>query len=132
MANSSSISFVSGDDLEVLQGPKVAVIDVRDEERDLDGHIAGSMHFASESFEEKLPELLQEINGKEAVVFHCAKSQVRGPTCARILCDHLNTAVSEGKMDKVPKVVVLERGFNGWAMAGRPVCSCAGTACNKT
>jgi hypothetical protein len=29
MANSSSISFVSGDDLEVLQGPKVAVIDVR-------------------------------------------------------------------------------------------------------
>jgi glucose-6-phosphate isomerase len=34
------------------------------------------MHFASESFEEKLPELLQEINGKEAVVFHCSKSQV--------------------------------------------------------
>jgi hypothetical protein len=29
MANGSSISFVSGDDLEVLQGPKVAVIDVR-------------------------------------------------------------------------------------------------------
>jgi hypothetical protein len=29
MANCSSISFVSGDDLEVLQGPKVAVIDVR-------------------------------------------------------------------------------------------------------
>ncbi len=58
--------------------------------------------------------------------------QVRGPICAQILCDHLNTtSVNEGLMDKVPKVVVLERGFDGWEMAGRPVCSCTGMVCNK-
>ncbi|CAM6071347.1 unnamed protein product [Sphagnum tenellum] len=132
MAGRSSISFVTGDGLVALQGPKVAIVDVRDGERDLDGHIAGSVHFASPRFKEKLPELLQKIKGKETVVFHCAKSQVRGPICARILRDHLNTtSVNEGLMDKAPKVVVLERGFDGWAMAGRPVCSCAGMVCNK-
>lgn len=34
------------------------------------------MHFCSSEFEEKLPELVEKIKGKDTVVFHCAKSQV--------------------------------------------------------
>ena len=48
----------------------------RDDERAFDGHIAGSMHFSSGSFEEKLPKLVEEVKNKETVVFHCSFSQV--------------------------------------------------------
>lgn len=48
----------------------------RDEERAFDGHIAGSMHFSSDSFEDKLPKLVEEVKNKETVVFHCSFSQV--------------------------------------------------------
>jgi hypothetical protein len=44
----------------------------------------------------------------------------------------LNTAVAEGKLQKVPNIVVLERGFNGWAGSGRPVCSCQDLVCTHT
>lgn len=104
----------------------------RDDERAFDGHIAGSMHFRSGSFEETLPKLVEEVKDKETVVFHCSFSQVRGPTCARNLNEHLNKAVSEGNLEKVPNIVVLERGFNGWAESGRPVCSCQGLVCTHT
>nr|XP_024368349.1 arsenate reductase 2.2-like [Physcomitrium patens]PNR62831.1 hypothetical protein PHYPA_001255 [Physcomitrium patens] len=125
----STVSFVSGQQLVKLQGPKIAVVDVRDEERAFDGHIAGSMHFSSSTFEENLPKLIEEVKNKETVVFHCAFSQVRGPTCARKLSEHLNNAKTEGKIEKVPSIVVLERGFNGWAESGRPICSCQDLVC---
>lgn len=104
----------------------------RDEERGFDGHIAGSMHFSSDSFEDKLPKLVEEVKNKETVVFHCSFSQVRGPKCARKLSEHLNSALTEGKLEKVPSIVVLERGFNGWAASGHPVCSCQDPVCTHT
>ncbi|KAG0570763.1 hypothetical protein KC19_6G185900 [Ceratodon purpureus] len=128
----SSVSYVSGQQLAGLQGSKVAVVDVRDEERAYDGHIAGSMHFSSDSFEVKLPKLIEEVKNKDTVVFHCSFSQVRGPKCARKLNEHLKNAVSEGKLEKVPSIVVLERGFNGWAASGRPVCTCQDLVCTHT
>jgi hypothetical protein len=48
----------------------------RDEERIYDAHIAGSHHYASDSFGERLPELAQATKGKETLVFHCALSKV--------------------------------------------------------
>lgn len=107
----------------------VYALNDRDEERAFDGHIAGSMHFSSSTFEENLPKLIEEVKNKETVVFHCAFSQVRGPTCARKLSEHLNNAKTEGKIEKVPSIVVLERGFNGWAESGRPICSCQDLVC---
>lgn len=47
----------------------------RDDERASDGHIAGSVHFRSGSFEETLPKLVEEVKNKETVVFHCSLSQ---------------------------------------------------------
>lgn len=49
----------------------------RDDERSCDGHIAGSLHFASDTFLDKLPSLVQSVKGKDTLVFHCALSQVR-------------------------------------------------------
>lgn len=54
----------------------VYALNDRDEERAFDGHIAGSMHFSSSTFEENLPKLIEEVKNKETVVFHCAFSQV--------------------------------------------------------
>eukprot|EP00262_Sarcandra_glabra_P002673 TRINITY_DN13084_c1_g1_i1.p1 TRINITY_DN13084_c1_g1~~TRINITY_DN13084_c1_g1_i1.p1 ORF type:complete len:131 (-),score=19.79 TRINITY_DN13084_c1_g1_i1:228-620(-) len=107
--------------------PNVAVIDVRDDERSYDAHIAGSLHYASDTFSHKIPNLLQEVRGKDTLVFHCALSKVRGPSCARMLVDYL----AETKEDVgIKKVVVLERGFNGWQASGRPVCHCTDLPCN--
>ncbi|CAM6123964.1 unnamed protein product [Calypogeia fissa] len=124
------VTFIPAGDFARLRDPSVAVVDVRDEERKYDGHIAGSLHYPSEAFENKIPDLLKDLKGKDTVVFHCAKSQIRGPTCARTLVEHLNNASSAGTAEKTPKVLVLERGFDGWAAAGRPVCSCKIAPCN--
>lgn len=48
----------------------------RDDERSYDGHIAGSLHFASDTFSDKISNLVQQVKGKDTLVFHCALSQV--------------------------------------------------------
>ena len=55
----------------------------RDEERSYQAHIAGSHHFASGSFEARMPELARAASGKDTLVFHCALSQV-GPRSAAL------------------------------------------------
>eukprot|EP00271_Cylindrocystis_brebissonii_P002766 TRINITY_DN13566_c0_g1_i1.p1 TRINITY_DN13566_c0_g1~~TRINITY_DN13566_c0_g1_i1.p1 ORF type:complete len:171 (+),score=15.33 TRINITY_DN13566_c0_g1_i1:255-767(+) len=103
----------------------VAIIDVRSEEREEEGHISGSFHYPSTCFEESLPSLVKEIQGKEAVVVHCAFSQVRGPTCAKILAQHLAKQASADN----PEVFVLYKGFNNWQATGLPICNCSGSPC---
>ncbi|URD82572.1 RHOD [Musa troglodytarum] len=54
--------------------------------------------------------------------------QVRGPSCAHMFLDYL----SEVKEDAgINKVMVLERGFNGWHASGRPVCHCTDAPCTS-
>lgn len=67
---------------------RVAIVDVRDEERGYDGHIAGSHHYASDTFAERMPELAQATGAKETLVFHCALSKVKAssPRPASLLC----------------------------------------------
>ncbi|XP_020084851.1 arsenate reductase 2.2 isoform X2 [Ananas comosus] len=97
----------------------------RDEERSYDAHIAGSLHFPSDTFSERLPDLLRSVRGRDTLVFHCALSKVRGPSCARLFLDYL----SETKDAGIKNVMILERGFNGWQAAGRPVCRCTDAPC---
>ncbi|KAK1400192.1 dual specificity phosphatase Cdc25 [Heracleum sosnowskyi] len=122
-----SITYVSSSQfLNLKPRPNIAVIDVRDDERSYDGHIAGSLHFASDTFREKLPKLVEAVKGKDTLVFHCALSQVRGPKCARKFVDYL----SELNEDVgIKNVMVLERGYNGWEASGRPVCRCTDIPC---
>ncbi|KAK1434882.1 hypothetical protein QVD17_00636 [Tagetes erecta] len=124
-----SISYITGSDLLSLkERANVAIVDVRDDERIYDGHIAGSLHFASDTFLDRIPNLVQtaKAKGKDTLVFHCALSQVRGPKCARRFADYL----AEGKEDAgIKSIMVLERGYNGWEASGKPVCRCSGTTC---
>ncbi|XP_043700143.1 dual specificity phosphatase Cdc25 [Telopea speciosissima] len=122
-----SISYITGAQLLTLKHrPNVAIVDVRDDERTYDAHIAGSLHYASETFSEKISNLIQEVTGKDTLVFHCALSQVRGPSCARRLVNYLTEA---GKDVAIKNVLVLERGFNGWEASGKPVCRCTDIPC---
>ncbi|KAJ6381717.1 hypothetical protein OIU77_030400 [Salix suchowensis] len=74
---SRSISYITGSQLLSLRRrPNIAIIDVRDDERSYDGHIAGSLHYASDTFTDRICNLIQEVKGKDTLVFHCALSQV--------------------------------------------------------
>lgn len=46
------------------------------------GHIRHSIHAPSHTLDHKIPELVRKLKDKEAVVFHCALSQQRGPSAA--------------------------------------------------
>ncbi|EEF45101.1 dual specificity phosphatase Cdc25 [Ricinus communis] len=124
---SRSISYITGSQLLTLKRrPNIAIIDVRDDERSNDGHIAGSLHYASDTFSDRISDLIQQVKGKDTLVFHCALSQVRGPRCARRFANYLE----EMKEDAgIKDIMVLERGFNGWEAAGRPVCRCTDNPC---
>ncbi|KAF8042666.1 hypothetical protein BT93_A1107 [Corymbia citriodora subsp. variegata] len=122
-----SISFVTGSQLLSLRRrPNIAIIDVRDEERSYDGHIPGALHYASGTFSDKISDLIQDVKGKDTLVFHCALSQVRGPTCARRLANYLEEIKEDGG---IKDILVLERGYNGWEASGRPVCRCTDVPC---
>ncbi|KAI3923006.1 hypothetical protein MKW98_013540 [Papaver atlanticum] len=122
-----SISYITGSQLLSLKLKlNLAIVDVRDDERNYDAHIAGSLHYPSSNFSEKIPNLIHEANGKDTLVFHCALSQVRGPSCARRLVDYLEGMKEDAG---IKNVMVLERGFNGWEASGRPVCRCTDTPC---
>ncbi|KDO51712.1 hypothetical protein CISIN_1g032540mg [Citrus sinensis] len=109
-----SISYISGSQLLSLKRrPNIAVIDVRDDERSYDGHITGSLHYPSDSFTDKIFDLIQEV---------------RGPTCAKRLANYLD----EVKEDTgINSIFVLERGFKGWEASGKPVCRCTDVPCKE-
>ncbi|KAG6595219.1 Dual specificity phosphatase Cdc25, partial [Cucurbita argyrosperma subsp. sororia] len=124
-----SISYITGTQLlSFRRMPNVAIIDVRDDERSYDGHIAGSLHYASDSFSDKISKLVQEVKGKDMLVFHCALSQVRGPSCARKLANYLEEIKEDAG---IKSICVLEHGFNGWEASGRPVCRCNNVPCKE-
>ncbi|GAV58151.1 Rhodanese domain-containing protein [Cephalotus follicularis] len=128
MSRSSSISYITGSQLLSLRRrPNVAIIDVRDDERSYDGHIAGSLHYASGTFTDNIANLVQQARGKDTLVFHCALSQVRGPTCARRFSSYLDELKEDAG---IKNIMILERGFNGWEASGRPVCHCTDVPCN--
>ncbi|GAB4856609.1 cell division cycle- protein [Ancistrocladus abbreviatus] len=122
-----SISYITGSQLLSLKRrPNIAIVDVRDDERSYDGHIAGSLHFASYTFPENIPNLIQQVQGKDTLIFHCALSQVRGPKCARRLLEYVTDFEKEAG---IKSIMVLEHGFNGWEASGRPVCRCTDNPC---
>ncbi|CAA7403365.1 unnamed protein product [Spirodela intermedia] len=126
----TSISYVSSSQLSsIIPHPRVAIVDVRDEERIYDAHIAGSYHYPSGSFAQRMPNLLQAVGGqKDTIVFHCALSQVRGPSCARMFMNYLSeTKEAAG----IKRVMILERGFNGWEASGKPICRCTALPCKS-
>lgn len=68
-------------------GISVRVIDVRDYDYNEGGHIKGAINYQYPNFQSQLPEIVEREIGLEGgtqrvVVFHCMRSQQRGPRCA--------------------------------------------------
>ncbi|KAL8154297.1 hypothetical protein V2J09_012057 [Rumex salicifolius] len=131
MARSGSVSYITASQLlSIKRRPNIAIVDVRlnvrrDDERSYDGHIAGSLHFASDTFLDKIPNLVQQVKDKDTLVFHCALSQVRGPKCARRMFEYIESTEDAG----LKNIFVLERGYNGWEASGKPICKCTDNPC---
>ena len=65
------------------------IIDVRDDDFG-GGNLVGAVNYPSITFESKLDEVYNKCSDKKNVIFHCAHSMVRGPTCARRFIEHVN------------------------------------------
>ncbi|CAK7902975.1 CDC25-like phosphatase Ych1p [[Candida] anglica] len=95
---------------------RFAVIDVRDSDY-IGGHIKGCYHYPAGNFHYTLPELYKRLidNGINDVVFHCALSQVRGPSSTLKFLRSINDleAKDQQYFDNV-NVWVLRGGFTKW------------------
>jgi rhodanese-related sulfurtransferase len=100
-----------------LTDPTFAVVDVRDNDH-IGGHIKGSQHVPSGTIDAMMPTLVRRLKDKQTVVFHCARSQQRGPSAALKYLrqrDGLLKTLGEGETAaQGQKVYVLDRGFLGW------------------
>lgn len=91
----------------------VAVVDVRDSDH-VGGHIRSSTWVPSDQLPTKLPELVRTLADKDMVVFHCALSQVRGPSAALNYARERQRLLGKGSGNQEQRVCVLEGGFTMW------------------
>lgn len=82
-------------DSERLAALSLSILDVRNESEYSEGHIRGSTNvpstnWSNAAFVESIVETLTGGDTPKTVVMHCAYSQQRGPSCARILQGHLD------------------------------------------
>lgn len=96
----------------------IALIDVRDDDFNVEGCIPQALHMASIDFQIHLPSLSNQLKlwsetyDKLTVVFYCSYSQVRGPTCAKILSDYCKQILSNPT--SLLDIRVLKGGYTYW------------------
>ncbi|KNE96431.1 hypothetical protein PSTG_10262 [Puccinia striiformis f. sp. tritici PST-78] len=103
-----------------------AVVDVRDSDY-IGGHIPGCHHIPSSSFHEKCPGLINELKDVKCVIFHCALSQQRGPTAAKLYAHRREDKLTSGTLNSIlpfgeeahargssQEVIIIEGGFTNW------------------
>jgi rhodanese-related sulfurtransferase len=99
--------------------PSLAIIDVRDSDF-IGGHVKGCTNVPSNTLDYRVPELVRTLKDKKTVVFHCALSQVRGPSAAlNYLRERQRQGLEEktdggAEKDDGQKVLVLAGGFTEW------------------
>ncbi|KAK6465856.1 Rhodanese-like domain-containing protein [Scheffersomyces coipomensis] len=96
---------------------KFAVVDVRDSDF-YGGHIKGCYHYPAGNFMYALPDLQEKLftNQIDDVVFHCALSQVRGPSSTIRFINSLNDIKDPERQKYFSNlnVWVLRGGFTKW------------------
>jgi len=60
----------------------VTIIDVRDEDFK-GGNIPHCLNIPAHEFLKHVDKLVDQLSNQHTIIFHCYKSQVRGPTCAK-------------------------------------------------
>lgn len=84
------------------------MVDVRGSDEFNNGHVRGAVHHPSELWKDDsfVDQFLSENQKYDRVIFHCQKSQVRGPTCAKIFAAAVNSHIERGLLssDSAPAV----------------------------
>jgi len=85
---------------------EIVILDVRGVDEYIeDGHIKGALNLPSTQWYEGgfvdrlVRELLDMDKTGKTIVLHCAYSQQRGPTCARLLLDGFDRSVASSAID---------------------------------
>lgn len=106
--------------LSPIKDSRIAVVDVRDSDH-VGGNIAGSIHAPTPTLDYRMPELVRQLKDKDSVVFHCALSQVRGPSAALLYLRERERLIvpvpggeAAGEAKRKQKVYVLDGGFVQW------------------
>jgi rhodanese-related sulfurtransferase len=119
----SQVKYIEGSELaDILLGNPTAVlskdvviVDVRGDGEFSEGHICGATNrpstlWSESSFVDSLAEQLladqAEGNARKKIVMHCAYSQQRGPTCAKILQTKMEQLQSSGELhsESIPEM----------------------------
>jgi rhodanese-related sulfurtransferase len=122
VANLPRISHVQLAELIRAKKPGVTIIDVRDSDF-IGGHIIGCKNVPVSTHDYKMPELVRTLRDQDAVVFHCALSQQRGPSSALRYLRERERMIEKGEVGirkdgeglaSGQKVYVLDGGFVKW------------------
>ena len=98
----------------------LVIVDVRDGDY-AGGHIKGCINVPSSVFNDGwraadgLLNKFKSVPEPQTFVFHCMKSQVRGPSCAQRFVERINAQGLPAGMP-VPEVWILRGGYEGWEM----------------
>lgn len=92
----TTISYIQPSELERLisdeaERSKIVIIDVRDDDF-IGGHIKGAVNAPTHNFDndQYIDKLIKNVSSAKTIVFHCYKSQQRGPFCAKQFTRRLN------------------------------------------
>lgn len=100
----------------------VRVIDVRDTDFDVGGHIIGAVNIASNRFDEdeEVDQIIEILYEYDKLVFHCMYSQQRGPRCAQKFRMRLEQKTN---ISSLPDIFILEGGFKGFRYEYGSLCT---------
>lgn len=100
---------------ELLRDPESSaklpvIIDVRDTDY-AGGHIRSAVNITEDNFmdDDDVDALVNMYKDKDAIVFHCMMSQVRGPSCAKRFKARMEVILEEATHK--PRVLILHGGY---------------------
>lgn len=101
----------------LLRNPtsNIIVVDVRNDDR-AGGHIRNSVHIPAQQFKNSTSHYYHAWRDKDAIIFHCMVSQMRGPSCAMAMARTADQEQGQDGGEKGPKIQVLQGGFSAFAM----------------
>ena len=90
----------TADQTETTSTKGLVVIDVRSAEEFGEGHIKGAVNMPSDCWSRRdfVDDVVKQYSSSSTIVFHCAQSRIRGPTCAKMFLEHLH-GDSDGSVD---------------------------------
>eukprot|EP00981_Chlorochromonas_danica_P014523 scaffold8165_cov177-Ochromonas_danica.AAC.9 len=109
VANTLDDTVVSSPEGAVANNNRTLIVDVRDNHEFVAGHITGAFHLPSSQWTETTVVedfLTENLPRYDTFVFHCQKSQSRGPNCARLCAQALEnyTRTRELARETLPKM----------------------------